>query len=207
MREDNAAGALEVMSRFAIDPRWLLYLPPTMAPCGTSSLPDLLEHPAEAFAGYHAGGVTQVVREEMHTGSRAVALVCRDEAVSHARFGAEAGTSGAAFTRTGRSFFKPLLTEQLLARVRAAAAAAGLWDQLGAGWLLLDCELMPWSAKAEEPLRTQYAAVGAAARAALPAAVSAGRPMPSTASASRRSSYSRRRVRHTTTANTPGPSR
>ena len=28
----NAAAALEVMSRFAIDPRWLLYLPPTMSP-------------------------------------------------------------------------------------------------------------------------------------------------------------------------------
>ena len=32
VREENAAGALEVMSRFAVDPRWLLYLPPTMAP-------------------------------------------------------------------------------------------------------------------------------------------------------------------------------
>ena len=30
--EENAAAALEVMSRFATDPRWLIYLPPTMAP-------------------------------------------------------------------------------------------------------------------------------------------------------------------------------
>ncbi len=37
------------MSRFAIDPRWLLYLPPTMSPVATSKLPDLLEHPAQAF--------------------------------------------------------------------------------------------------------------------------------------------------------------
>ena len=28
MRAENAAAALEVMSRFAIDPRWLVYLPP-----------------------------------------------------------------------------------------------------------------------------------------------------------------------------------
>jgi polynucleotide kinase-phosphatase len=45
VREEQAAVALEVMSRFSVDPRWLLYLPPTMAPCGTSTLPDLLEHP------------------------------------------------------------------------------------------------------------------------------------------------------------------
>lgn len=32
INEENAAAALEVMSRFAVDPRWLLYLPPTMSP-------------------------------------------------------------------------------------------------------------------------------------------------------------------------------
>src|SRR5438046_8622588 len=30
IREENATAALEVMSRFAIDPHWLIYLPPTM---------------------------------------------------------------------------------------------------------------------------------------------------------------------------------
>src|SRR5439155_8140282 len=34
---ENSAAALEGMSRFAIDPRYLLWLPPTMAPCTTSS--------------------------------------------------------------------------------------------------------------------------------------------------------------------------
>ncbi len=34
-------------------------------------------------------------------------------------------------------------------------------------WLCLDCELMPWSAKAQELLKQQYAAVGASARATL----------------------------------------
>ncbi len=173
VREENAAGALEVMSRFALDPRWLLYLPPTMSPCNTSSLPDLLEHPAQAFAGFHSEGVSQVICEEKHMGSRAVVLVCRDADAAGERFGADSGTTGAVYTRTGRSFFGPQLTEQLLANVRAAVTSAGLWDELGTGWLLLDCELLPWSAKAEELLRTQYAAVGAAARAALPATVSA----------------------------------
>lgn len=104
-------------------------------------------------------------------GSRAVTLVCRDETAARARFGAPAGTTGAAYTRTGRPFFRPALTEQLLGALRAAVSSSGLWDELGTSWLLLDCELLPWSAKAEELLRQQYAAVGAAARAALPAAV------------------------------------
>lgn len=171
VRDENAAGALEAMSRYAVDPRWLLHLPPTMAPCATSTTGELLEHPAQAFEGYRAAGVAQVVCEEKHMGSRAIALVCRDARVAQSRFGVGGGHTGAVHTRTGRSFFGPALTEELLARLRAAVTAAGLWEELGTGWLLLDAELLPWSAKAEELLRGQYAAVGAAARAALPAAV------------------------------------
>ncbi|WP_116947793.1 polynucleotide kinase-phosphatase [Jiangella endophytica] len=171
VRAENAAGALEVMSRFALHPRWLPYLPPTMAPVATSPLPDLLEHPAEAFAAYAADGVEQVVCEEKHMGSRAVVLVCRDHETATRRFGAPAGETGAVYTRTGRSFFSSGLTAALLDGVRAAVDTAGLWDELGTGWLLLDAELLPWSAKAESLLRGQYASVAAAARSALPAAV------------------------------------
>jgi protein phosphatase len=49
--------------------------------------------------------------------------------------------------------------------------AVGLWDELNTSWLALDCELLPWSAKAMGLLRDQYAAVGAASRASLGAAV------------------------------------
>jgi protein phosphatase len=173
VREENAAAALEVMGRFAVDPRWLLYLPPTMAPCPVSRLPDLLEHPAEAFAGYRAEDAGQVVCEEKHMGSRAVLLVCRDAEVARSRFGVTDGSTGAVHTRTGRPFFGPATTEELLARVRAAIGDAGLWDELETGWLLLDAELLPWSVKAGDLIRHQYAAVGAAARAALPAALAA----------------------------------
>ncbi|WP_131740211.1 polynucleotide kinase-phosphatase [Actinomadura roseirufa] len=173
VREENALAALEVMSRFAVDPRWLVYLPPTMAPAETSSLPGYLEHPAEALAVYRAKGVDRVVCEEKHMGSRAVVVVCRDESVAAARFGVELGTetgggpAGAVFTRTGRAFFRDAsATAAVLDRVRAAIGAAGLWDELGTGWLALDCELLPWSAKAMDLIRTQYAA----ARAALPVA-------------------------------------
>jgi protein phosphatase len=170
IREENAAGALEVMSRFALDPRQLLYLPPTMAPCATSTRPDLLEHPDQAFAAFRADGVPAVICEEKHMGSRAVLLVCRDDAVAARRFGAPTGSAGVVHTRTGRPFFAPALTEQLLGRLRTAVDRAGLWDELNTDWLLLDAELLPWSVKAEDLLRRQYASVGAAARNALPAA-------------------------------------
>ena len=171
VRAENAAAALEVMSRFAIDPRWLLYLPPTMSPVATSTRPELLEHSEQAFDAYRADGVDAVVCEEKHMGSRAVLLVCRSAADASARFGADADAAGALWTRTGRPFFTPDLTAQLVDRVRAAAEQAGLFDELGTSWLLLDAELLPWSVKAEQLLRDQYAAVGAAARSALPAAV------------------------------------
>lgn len=175
--EENAAGALEVMSRFALDPRWLLYLPPTMSPCATAPDGDLLEHPDQAFDAYR-DDVEQVVCEEKHMGSRAVVLVCRDADVAAARFAMPAGTTGVVHTRTGRPFFDDVRTEALLDVVRTAATAADVWERVGrdgapADWLLLDCELMPWSVKAEDLLRHQYAAVGAAARTALPPATAA----------------------------------
>jgi protein phosphatase len=173
IHEENAAAALEVMSRFALDPRWLIYLPPTMSPVATSLADGLLEHPEQAFEAYQAEGVTKLVCEEKHMGSRAVALVCRDLEAAQARFGAPGGATGAVWTRTGRSFFSGALTEELLARLRAAAEAAGLFEELSTGWLLFDAELLPWSAKAGELVRSQYAAVGAAAGHALPAAVGA----------------------------------
>jgi protein phosphatase len=165
VREGHAAAALEVMSRFALDPRVLLYLPPTMAPVATAADGDLLEHPAAAFDSYRADGVASVVCEEKHMGSRAVLSVRRD-------FRSDGG-GGAVWTRTGRSFFGPELSASLVSRTRDAIEKAGLFEELGTSWVLLDAEILPWSVKAGQLLRDQYAAVGAAARAALPAAASA----------------------------------
>ncbi|WP_327373606.1 polynucleotide kinase-phosphatase [Streptomyces sp. NBC_01216] len=176
VREENAAAALEVMSRFAVDPRLLGYLPPTMAPTATSRAEGFLEHPAEAFAQYAADGVERVVCEEKHMGSRAVALVCRDAEAARTRFGVDPGegVSGVLHTRTGRPFFDDReITEEVLGRLRSAVTAAGLWEELDTDWLLLDGELMPWSLKSAGLLRAQYAAVGAASRAVFPDALGA----------------------------------
>ncbi|MCX5203604.1 polynucleotide kinase-phosphatase [Streptomyces sp. NBC_00237] len=173
VREENAAAALEVMSRFAVDPQLLVYLPPTMAPTGTSKVDGYLEHPSEAFAQYEADGVDKVVCEEKHMGSRAVVLVCRDADVARTRFGTD-GPTGVVHTRTGRPFFNDeTVSELVLARLRTAVDEAGLWDELDTDWILLDAELMPWSLKASGLLRQQYAAVGAASGAVFPGAVAA----------------------------------
>ncbi|MEU9921772.1 polynucleotide kinase-phosphatase [Streptomyces griseoluteus] len=174
VREENAAAALEVMSRFAVDPRLLPYLPPTMAPTPTSREEGYLEHPAEAFAQYARDGVGRVVCEEKHMGSRAVALVCRDAATAAKRFGVGEGPTGALYTRTGRPFFDDgAVTEEILERLRAAVTEADLWERLDTDWLLLDAELMPWSLKSQGLLRRQYAAVGAASGAVFPPALAA----------------------------------
>ncbi|MBL8857426.1 MAG: polynucleotide kinase-phosphatase [Planctomycetes bacterium] len=164
LREENTHPALEVMSRFAASPKWLIYLPPTMSPPETSSREGHLEHPDEAFSYFRGQGVAKVVCQEKHMGSRAVLVVGRDANAVRRRFGVATGESGACVTRTGRRFFTdPAMETALINRVRAAADAAGLWTRFDTEWFALDAELMPWSAKAQELLRTQYAAVGAAA--------------------------------------------
>ncbi len=172
IREENAIAALEVMSRFAVNPKWLIYLPPTMSPCATSSEPGLLEHPAEAFSYYRQQGVPQVVCEEKHMGSRAVVIVCRDEAAVRKRFGINDEGIGICYTRTGRQFFNnSALETEVLARLKLALDKTNFWEEFNTDWVCLDCELMPWSAKAAELVRQQYAAVGSASRSALGEAV------------------------------------
>lgn len=173
IREENARAALEVMSRFAIDPRWLIYLPPTMSPPATADTGDLLERPQEAFAYFAQVGVQQLVCQEKHMGSRAVVVLCRDPSVAARRFGIADEGVGVIYTRTGRRFFQQVEWERdLLVRLDAALTRAGLWEGLQSDWIALDCELLPWSAKAEDLLRNQYAPTGAAAAAMLEAAVS-----------------------------------
>lgn len=99
-------------------------------------------------------------------GSRAIAVIARDEEVAARRFGIADGSTGAVYTRTGRAFFPD--EAGLVAKVRHAVG--GLMAELETDWIALDCELLPWSAKALGLIQDSYASVGAAARVALPAA-------------------------------------
>ncbi len=174
IREENAIAAIEVMSRFAVNPKWLAYLPPTMSPSETTQVEGMLEHPSEALRYYLNAGVPAVVCEEKHMGSRAIVIVCRDEKVAEKRFKVYGEGRGICYTRTGRRFFNdPQLERDFISRVHAAIEACGWWEEFQSDWFIFDCELMPWSAKAQELLRKQYAAVGASAQASLFVAVSA----------------------------------
>lgn len=165
--EEHAAAALEVMSRFAVDPHWLIYLPPTMSPAETAPSGPL-EHPREAFSYFKRSGVAEVICEEKHMGSRAVIVAGRSPEAIRSRFGVTTGESGIAVTRTGRRFFAEQDLEQgFIEALCEAIGSAGLWDALETEWVCLDAEILPWSLKAEELIFRQYAAVGAAGSRAL----------------------------------------
>lgn len=164
VREENSIAAFEAISRFAIDPHWLIYLPPTMSPTETSKRPDFLEYPDEAFSYFRALGITKLICEEKHMGSRAIVVICRDNKTARNRFGIKTDEIGVCYTRTGRSFFNDRVIEgQFLQRMAAAITNLNWWEKDNTDWYCFDCELMPWSAKAQGLLEQQYAPVGAAA--------------------------------------------
>ncbi|GAA4510316.1 polynucleotide kinase-phosphatase [Brevibacterium yomogidense] len=187
---ERAAAALATMSRFAMPPELLPYLPPTMAPAPTSHEEGYLEHPRTAF-GYYAKRGLRVICEEKHMGSRAVALLVRPGAhvtapawapqhtEADTRPGAapypdtsavteaEADTGGVlssyVYTRTGRAFFAD---EEASARFAHGAAViaevAGLFDRLDSDWVLLDGEILPWNLKAQGLIDELYRPAAAA---------------------------------------------
>jgi protein phosphatase len=154
-----------------------------MSPSETSSREDYLEYPSEAFEYFRKNGVERVICEEKHMGSRAIVIVCRDAEAARRRFGVIDGRAGVCYTRTGRPFFPEAEAERVFVeRVSAAVSRAGMWEQFESDWFCLDCELMPWSAKARELLERQYAPVGAAGIRSLEAALEALRRSPAAAS-------------------------
>ena len=165
---ENTAAALEIMSRFAINPKWLIYLPPTMSPCATSSEEDYLEYPTEALEYYSNNGIEQVICQEKHMGSRAVIVLGKNKDVIKERFGIENEGIGVCYTRTGRAFFPEKRKEQeVLGRIARALSKSGFWKEQETDWVCLDCEIMPWSAKSQKLLEEQYAAVGSSGKQSL----------------------------------------
>ena len=174
IHENNSAAALEIMSRFAADPHWLIYLPPTMSPCKTSELECFLEHPLEAFEYYRSHGVGKVICEKKHMGSRAVIVLCRNAESAKKRFRITDGSRGIIYTRTGRQFFTDnTIQNEVLDRLDAVLTKTGFWSDFNTDWVCFDTELMPWSEKAQELLEKQYAPVGRAGRDGLAAVTEA----------------------------------
>jgi protein phosphatase len=125
LREERAIPALEVMSRFAIDPRWLIYLPPTMSPCETAKQGPYLEHPREALAYYREQGLGRVICEEKHMGSRAVLVVCRDAQVAEKRFSPGWRRAGRLLHPHRARLFFGADSRERIARARAGGGREG----------------------------------------------------------------------------------
>ena len=164
IREEQSIAALEAVSRFAVNPKWLIYLPPTMSPSETSGLENFLEHPIEAIDYYKSSGVKKIILEEKHMGSRAVLVVCKDTQTAEKRFGIKDEGFGICYTRTGRNFFNDSIIEkEFLTKVQKALTLSNFWEKQSTDWVCLDAELMPWSVKAQSLIHDQYAATGSSA--------------------------------------------
>ena len=155
IREENAIAALEVMSRFAADPKWLIYLPPTMSPTETTDrarpagAPAARRSPTTAARASAGSSARRSTWARGRWSSSAATRRPRGE-----RFGVAADGTGIVYTRTGRRFFDDRAIEaELLDRCAQALTAAGFWDEFASDWVCLDCELMPWSAKAQDLLQ------------------------------------------------------
>ncbi|MDR2718370.1 MAG: polynucleotide kinase-phosphatase [Treponema sp.] len=174
--EEASSLTLEIMGRFSSNPRWLIYLPPTMSPSGTSKIDSFLEHPLEAFDYYKKRGITKIICEEKHMGSRAVIVLCRNSETAKTRFGIDSDATGIIYTRTGRHFFagaEKNHEQTILTRLGDVLDNSGFWDAFSTNWVCLDTELMPWSAKARALILEQYAPTGMAGRSGLAKAVEA----------------------------------
>lgn len=163
VRGDYVKAAVDTVSHYTVPLEELVYIPPTMSPTPSVSADEsYLEHPQEAFDYFRSQGVTTMVAEKKHMGSRAVLLLFRDEQVAVSYIGRPA--LGTIYSRTGRAFFDRETESQVLARLNADLVQAGYFTRFNTEMLLLDAEIIPWNLKARELIATQYAHVAEAAK-------------------------------------------
>ena len=127
---------------------------PTTEP---SPLEDYLEHPHQAFEYYRQQGVTTMVVEKKHMGSRAILLLFKDAEVAVDYVGSP--TLGTIYTRTGRAFFDQGMTQTILEQLNAHLTKAKYFAKHKTDFVLLDAEILPWNLKAKELISAQYAHV------------------------------------------------
>ncbi len=151
----------ETFSRWTVDPRWLIYLPAGMCSIQSKTVTGPLEHPTAAFDYYRNERIDKVVVEFKHMGSRAIVIVCRDEAVAERRFGTSG--IGCIYTRNGRPFFED--PTELLLKIRAALTRARFWDKFKTDWACVDGECLPWTLKADNLIETTHRQLLASAEA------------------------------------------
>lgn len=151
-RSQDVSAALEQLSDSSVDPRWLIYIPPSIAICSPSQRAGLLEHPSDVLQFYRSAGLP-VVMEEMHFGVRAVFIIGRTDAACDARFGVAA--PGMIYDGQGKAFFEPRLQEPAILLARETLERAGAFERLGAELLIFEALVQPWSLKRQEYMARQ----------------------------------------------------
>lgn len=164
--ERGASRALELMSRFGVDPRWLIYLPGLVPPPAASVHPDFLEHPKEAFDYFRKAGCHRVVCREKPMGTRVVLVLCRSQAAAERRFGISG--RGACYTASGRPFLQE--DAELFDQLHGVFESVAFWEEYRTDWVCLECVMLPWVGRAEGLFKYRYASLATAAEADLAAA-------------------------------------
>lgn len=156
--KEKALAAMDTFSHHTLPIEQVVYIPPTMSPTPqTSALADYLEHPAEAFAYYKKHGVTQMIAEKKHMGSRAVIFIAKNEQVTKELLHTEA--LGVITTRTGRAFFEEDLQQEVLQAIHQELTSKNYFEQFQTDYVLMDAEILPWNLKAHSLIDRQYANV------------------------------------------------
>ncbi|WP_332645527.1 polynucleotide kinase-phosphatase [Lysinibacillus sp. 54212] len=156
--EGNAKAALDTISHYTLPLEQLIYIPPTMSPTPqTSSLNDYLEHPAEAISYYKKHGISKLIAEKKHMGSRAVLLLFKNEKVAQSMIDKE--TLGIISTRTGRAFFEQNVQQKIVGQIHEELLTKQYFDKMNTDFVLLDAEILPWNLKAQSLIDEQYAHV------------------------------------------------
>lgn len=156
--KEKALAALDTFSHHTLPIEQVVYIPPTMSPTPqTSSLPGYLEHPTEAFNYYKKNGVTQMIAEKKHMGSRAVIFIAKNESITKELLNTE--TLGIITTRTGRAFFDAQLQQEMVVAIHQELLAKNYFEKFETDFVLMDAEILPWNLKAHGLIDKQYANV------------------------------------------------
>ena len=162
IQADYVKSAIETVSHHTIPLEEMPYIPPTMSPApDPSSLDNYFEHPREAFKYYRSQGITTMIAEKKHMGSRGILLLFRDEADAVKYVGRP--LLGTIYTRRGRAFFERELSRKIIEQLNTDLKQGQYFTKFDTDFVLLDAEILPWNLKAEELISSQYAHVSEAA--------------------------------------------
>lgn len=156
--KENALAAMDTFSHYTLPLEQVIYIPPTMSPTPqTSALADYLEHPIEAFHYYKKNGITKMIAEKKHMGSRAVIFIAKNKEVARELINSD--SLGYITTRTGRAFFEQEQQQRMVAKIHAELLAKNYFEQFNTTFVLMDAEILPWNLKAHRLIDQQYETV------------------------------------------------